>query len=204
METETYTPDVKLREVDISEYWSPIVKGIVEFGEIAVAENPEFNKLAACIYRVLQESFIKTATDYGVSRWEKMMGISPTSNATLEDRKAAVLTHLNTNLPYTVPVLKQMLIGLLGEDNFTMIINNGIASRMNDLVPGTIPQIIADLLPKDTSIVVAARIPDLAMISDDLIWTFVDSVGTAFNFAAVILLLLVPVGLVYRAKRPSR
>lgn len=92
----------------------------------------------------------------------------------------------------------------MGTAVFTMIINNGIASRMNDLVPGTIPQIIADLLPKDTSIVVAARIPDLAMISDDLIWTFVDSVGTAFNFAAVILVLLVPVGLVYRAKRPSR
>ena len=40
--------------------------------------------------------------------------------------------------------------------------------------------------------------------SDILINTFVDSVGVAFIFAALILLLLVPVGLVYKAVRPAK
>lgn len=91
----------------------------------------------------------------------------------------------------------------MGTAVFTMIINNGIASRIEDL-SGTIPSQLIQMLPHDTSIVIAAKMPQLVKWCDDLIYTFVDSVGVAFLFAAVILLLLVPVGLVYKAVRPSK
>ena len=113
-----------IREVKIEEYWPLIVKGTEEFGQIAVAENPEFNLLAENVYNVLKDSFIKEATEYGVSRWEKMLGLTVTDNMTLDDRKAAILTYLSVKIPYTWRVLKQMLTGLLGEDNFEMSIDN--------------------------------------------------------------------------------
>ena len=91
----------------------------------------------------------------------------------------------------------------MGTAVFTMIINNGIGSRINDL-SGIIPDSIIGLLPHDTSIVVVAKLPMLATYSDMLINTFVDSVGVAFIFAAIILLLLIPVGLVYKAVRPAK
>ena len=122
METE------QLREIDIRNYWPPVVGNTDEFQQVAEAENPEFNTLQACIWRALQDSFVQDATEYGVKRWEKILNISPENGDTIETRKERILTHLNIKLSYTWRVLKQMLIGLLGEDNFTMTINNDTAT----------------------------------------------------------------------------
>ena len=92
----------------------------------------------------------------------------------------------------------------MGTAVFTTIINNGIAGRLQDLVPGTISQAIYDMVPHDTAIVVAAKLPALAPFSDVLTDTFIDSLDVAFVFAAVIIVVLVPVGLVFRAVRPER
>lgn len=113
-----------MRTVKIEEYWPLIVKNTEEFGQIATAENPEFNRLAECIYNVLKDGFIQDATEYGVSRWENMLGLAVTPDMSLEDRKVAILTYLSVKLPYTWRVLKQMLTGLLGEDNFEMALDN--------------------------------------------------------------------------------
>lgn len=118
-----------MREVKIEEYWPLIVKGTEEFGQIAVAENPEFNELSRCVYQVLKDSFLlageeEHAGEYGVSRWEKMLGLSHSADMSLDERKAAILTYLSVKLPYTWRVLKQMLVGLLGEGNFELTFDN--------------------------------------------------------------------------------
>lgn len=120
---------MEIRKVKIEEYWPLIVRGTEEFGQIAVAENPEFNRLAESVYGCLKESFIlpgeeEHATEYGVSRWEKMLGLAVTPDMTLDDRKAAILRYLSIKLPYTWRVLKRMLTDLLGEDNFTLSFDN--------------------------------------------------------------------------------
>lgn len=109
-----------MRTVNIEDYWTLIIRNTAEFGQIAAAENPEFNRLSECVYRVLKDSFIKEATEYGVRRWETMLGLAVNTSATLDDRKAAILTYLSIKLPYTWRVLKQMLVNYLGEDNFTL------------------------------------------------------------------------------------
>ena len=118
--------ETKLREVTIEEYWTSIVKGTAEFGQIAVAENPEFNNLAKCIYQALCDGFIdEDMSEYGVSRWEHILGITPVAGSSLDDRKAAILTYLSVKIPYTWRVLKQMLIPIIGsEDKFEMSLNN--------------------------------------------------------------------------------
>ncbi len=91
----------------------------------------------------------------------------------------------------------------MGTAVFTMIINNRIAANLEGLVPDVIDTGMLDILPHDTSIVVAAKLPVFSAVSDELMGTFIDGVGTAFVFAAAILLILVPVGLVYRASKPA-
>lgn len=113
-----------MRTVNIEEYWTHIVKRTAEFGQIAVAENPEFNRLSECVYRVLSDSFIQDATAYGVSRWEKILGLAVNDGMALDDRKAVILTYLSINRPYTWRVLKQMLVNYLGENNFTLTLDN--------------------------------------------------------------------------------
>lgn len=108
------------RIVDINTYWAEIIRDTAQFGQIAVAENPEFNRLADCIFRALKDSFIHSATEYGVKRWESMLQIAPSSGETLEERKARILTYLNLKLPYTWRVLKQLIEGIVGEDKVTL------------------------------------------------------------------------------------
>ncbi len=81
---------------------------------------------------------------------------------------------------------------------FTMIINASISSHLDALVPGTITQEICNLIPHDTSIVVAANMPVFATLRDTLIGVFVDSFEVLFVFAAVVVACLVFVGLMYR------
>lgn len=116
-----------IRVVAIENYWAPIVKNATEFKQIANAENPEFNTLTTCILRILEDSFIKDSTEYGVSRWEKMLGLVPELNDTLEDRKVRILTYLSLRLPYTWRVLEQMISSFVGEGNYTMSYVNDYA-----------------------------------------------------------------------------
>lgn len=112
------------REVTIEEYWPLIVKNTEEFGQIAVAENPEFNQLAKCIYDALKDAVITDATPNGVAHWERMLGLVVTDDMSLDDRKAAILTRLSIKLPYTMRVLKQLIAGIVGEGNVEMNLDN--------------------------------------------------------------------------------
>lgn len=115
------------RIVAIENYWAAVIRDSAEFKQIASAENPEFNKLNECIRRMLEDTFIKDATEYGVSRWETILKIVPDVNDTLEDRKIRILTQLNIRLPYTWRMLKQMITSFVGENNFTMKYFNDIS-----------------------------------------------------------------------------
>ena len=108
------------RNVAIEEYWPPVVGKSAEFKQIAVAENPEFNTLFECIRRILNEAYVKDASLYGVERWEKILGIVPNLEDSLDTRKTRVLTFLNLKLPYSWRVLENMIVAFVGGNNFKM------------------------------------------------------------------------------------
>ena len=116
------------RIVDISKYWARVVRNTAEFQQIAVALNPEFNRLAECIRRILQDAFILDATEPGVQRWETMLNLVPGVDDTLDERKVRVLTYLTVNVPYSTRVVKQMIASFAGEDGYTMNYDNEIAT----------------------------------------------------------------------------
>lgn len=105
------------RVVDIKEYWSPVVAESLEFTAIADAENPEFNYLWEKIYGLVDEYFVKTATEYGVSRMEKILNLVPLVSDTLEQRKDRLIWKMNLKLPYTMRFLKNILASMVGEEN---------------------------------------------------------------------------------------
>lgn len=105
------------RVVDIKEYWSPVVAESLEFIAIADAENPEFNYLWEKIYGLVDEYFVKSASEYGVRRMEKILNIVPLANETLDQRKAKIIWKLNLKIPYTMRFLKNILATMVGEEN---------------------------------------------------------------------------------------
>ena len=112
------------RVVEIQNYWTSIIKNTGEFQQIAISQNPEFNKILDCIKKALQDNFIQEATEYGVGRWEKILKIIPEENATLDDRKIKILTQLSYSRPYSWRVLKKLLTSFVGENNYSLKLIN--------------------------------------------------------------------------------
>ena len=108
------------KEVNLLSYWLPILRNLKEFKEIAKAEEPEIILLLLECDRTLNNMFIETADEYGISKFEEMMGIYPEEGATLDTRRFAVLVKWSDKLPYTEETLKNLLEVLCGADGYTL------------------------------------------------------------------------------------
>lgn len=113
-----------VREVDFVDYYLPsFMQNYKEPVATLNAEQPEFLIIWRAVDRVLYNHFISTADDYGISRYEKMLGIYPTSDDTLESRRSRVQSKWFNVLPYTWRVLLQKLKVLCGDTDFKIAKN---------------------------------------------------------------------------------
>lgn len=105
---------------NILEYLPNVFREIKEMQAHAAAEHPELSNLWAANDNAYNDQFLYTMTENGVSRWEKMLGISPMGTDTLEDRRFRIINRLNAQLPYTYRMLESHLIQMCGYDGYTM------------------------------------------------------------------------------------
>lgn len=91
-----------MRDVNLIEYLPQFLREYREFKEIANAENVEISALYSAAERILNNSFIDTADEYGIARLEKLLNIYPSDKDTLESRRARVKSRWFTELPYTL------------------------------------------------------------------------------------------------------
>lgn len=106
------------RTIDLLGYLPEVLKNTKEMQAIMQTETPEIQALWQACENVLNDQFIATATENGIARREKMLGISPFATDTLEDRKFRILSRYNENIPYTRKSLMQQLATLCGEDGY--------------------------------------------------------------------------------------
>lgn len=100
------------------DYLPTVLKDVREYKVVTAAEQPEIFDFFGEIQTALDNQFIMYLTEYGVKRWEKIIGIVPKATYTLEERKFTILTMLSKRLPYTYRMLHQVLTELCGEDNY--------------------------------------------------------------------------------------
>ncbi|MCM1326970.1 MAG: YmfQ family protein [Lachnoclostridium sp.] len=109
------------REVDFVDYYLPsFMQDYKEPVATLDAEQPEFQLVWEATDRVLYNHFISTADEYGISRFEKILGIFPASEDTLESRRSRVSSQWFAALPYTWKMLLKKLTALCGENNFVI------------------------------------------------------------------------------------
>ncbi|WP_339212905.1 putative phage tail protein [Solibacillus sp. FSL W8-0372] len=106
------------REVDFLSYLPQIFKEIEEIQAVAHVETPILNGLWQKIEDILNDQFIVTATDSGLSRLEKMLKLNVPATDTIETRRFRLLSRYQEQAPYTNKVLKQLLDSLLGEGKY--------------------------------------------------------------------------------------
>lgn len=103
-----------MREVNIQNYQPPLVRKQREMEYITSAENPEFEQIYELLDIAMKDQFVVTATEIGISRWEKILKIKPPSGSTLEQRRAAVLARLLSRMPINLEVVRQVVETYLG------------------------------------------------------------------------------------------
>ena len=112
-----------IREVDLVSYLPPFMLNYKETVAALEAENPEFIIIWKATDKVLYNHFISTADEYGLSRFEKLLGIFPTSDDTIESRRSRVQSKWFNTIPYTLTVLLQKLTVLCGDTSFVFTNN---------------------------------------------------------------------------------
>lgn len=112
-----------IREIDLASYLPPFMQAYKEIIAALNTEDDEFTLVWNAKDQVLSNRFISTADEYGISRYEKMLGIYPSEEDTLESRRSRVQSKWFNTIPYTLRVLIQKLKILCGDTNFTLIHN---------------------------------------------------------------------------------
>ena len=111
-------------ETNLIKYLPYEVRKYQDFQVIVESENPEFNRIYNISEMLLNETFIMTAGEYGISRLESILGIIPNIEDSLQDRRLRILSRWNNEIPYTWRVLIQKLNSICGVGNYTVELNN--------------------------------------------------------------------------------
>lgn len=125
------------------EYMPPFLKNIREYNKIFDAEDIELQNLDVNKTLLLTEVIVNTAKSFGLERYEKIYGIKKTST-NINARRAAILTKINSRVPFTYNWLYNQLCENFGEDGFEIkidynnyqieIVINSICSEVADIL----------------------------------------------------------------------
>lgn len=104
---------------NLIEYLPEFLRDVKEYQAILkMAEQPEMVELWEAEENALKDQFIVDATENGISRWEKILGITPKATDSLDVRRFSILARINEQIPFTLTTLKEQLESLCGEDSY--------------------------------------------------------------------------------------
>ena len=103
------------RDIRLIDYFPQVIKQIREIQTICAIEDEEVTNAFNEIESVLNNQFVSTGNLYSVEKWEKFLKLTPSPNATLEQRKTAILSRLFARNVYTYEVLKEMIEALISD-----------------------------------------------------------------------------------------
>lgn len=106
------------------DYLPPVLQSVMEFAAITGAQQPEIEAAWDALNLVMDNQFIDTATEAGVTVWEKELNIVPLATDTLDDRKQRLKTAWTYGVVYTYNWLVNWLKTSCGESNPPPTIND--------------------------------------------------------------------------------
>lgn len=105
----------------LKEYWPRYLQEIVEFQQIANAEQTEFDTAISDVKTAADDFFLSTLSEYGCSRWEAILGLQSATGDTVEQRRAQILAKYLDRLPYTYTTLLEYLATV--SEDFTVTLD---------------------------------------------------------------------------------
>lgn len=157
-------------ERNLIDYLPEVIREFREFKGITAGQQPEFEQTWDSTDAVMNNQFIITAGNLGISRWERILGIVPKGTDTIEDRRATVLSRLNQNFPLTflgmMKWLETMCKGAaLHMDGYTLQITLPISANYMQILDAVLQRIPANLLVALKIVANPQRIPTFTGIA---------------------------------------
>jgi len=107
------------------DYLPEMLREVREYRAITQAQEELVFGLYGLIGSALDNAFVATADDYGLSRWEATLGISDRSGAAADERRSAITARIAEKLPYTYRALTRTLTAMCGEGGFKIALDAG-------------------------------------------------------------------------------
>lgn len=96
-----------------------IYRRVTEFQTLAETEDKLFADLEKKANSFINNQWISSMDEAGVSRMEEYLGVTNVEGMDLDQRKGQILSLWNTHLPFTYPYLINNLDFILGKGNYT-------------------------------------------------------------------------------------
>lgn len=119
----------------------PIFQDVIEINTLDNAITIQLSKLNALIKESVDNKSITYATEQGVARWEKIIGVSSPINSTLQARKDALKAKLIAKPPINMCTLKTIIEAYMGLQvditlkDYQITVKYRGTSRIADLKP---------------------------------------------------------------------
>lgn len=107
----------------ILEYLPEFLQNIKQFKILANIQEPYVLNFDSQIQKIINNCFINTCDEFGLTKFEKFLNIFPDKSNSIEERRFKVLTKWSTKTPYTLFFLYNYLSQLLGENGFSINID---------------------------------------------------------------------------------
>lgn len=73
----------------------------------------------------LNDQFVDTSSEYGLSRWEKILSITPKGSETLDYRRFRIKARIDNDFPYTISLLNSKMDSMSNGLDFIVEIEKG-------------------------------------------------------------------------------
>ena len=98
-------------------------RGIIEYPEIMKAWAYALNQVDWNIKKLWDNQYIQTCDEATIAQYERLLGITPGGDDTLEYRRAIVLNKFSMLVPFTEGFLRSRLDEMYGEGNYDLTID---------------------------------------------------------------------------------
>lgn len=150
----------------LKDYWPRYLQDLIEFDQIAGAEQPEFTKAVRDVQGAPDDFFLVSLSDYGCRRWEAILGLPVAPGGTLDERREKIMIRYLDQLPYTYRTLLNYLSTVsedftvrLDENAYELFVRitlNGYSQR------DALVAVLGQMIPANLVLLVQTSVPQVS------------------------------------------
>lgn len=98
----------------MNSYYPQVIQAIAEFNSIIDGEYPEFEEISLKKERITTDAYLLTMTEDRIKQWEKVFGITPYKNSTVEDRREVIIARIRGQGKLNTEMIKSIVSTFTG------------------------------------------------------------------------------------------